>query len=1153
MRQCQPVCLVIALLLLVLPVFGQSTGVIQGTLVDPQGGVLVNAKIVAFDEAKEVVVREVETSGDGSFQLRALLPGRYTVRAELQGFKKLERQGLVLDPNQTMNLGEMRMELGATAESVQVSETAPQVETTTSNKSFVISSRQVSEISLNGRDFQSLLRTLPGVVSNDRSDFRLAFNNTDSFNVNGMRGSANNAYLDGSINTDVGANDGQYTQMSMDAVNEFKLQTGSFNAEYGRNPGVVIAATTKSGTSDYHGTAYEFLRNDAFDSTNFFDNANSKQKPALRFDQFGGNLGGPIYLPRVSTKADKRLFFFFNYEGTRASRPTGNPYVDVAHPDLLNGDFKRAYRYNADGSYVLIKNTNFPVGTVFQPGTIRRDSANNIIGGIPFAGNVVPKSMWAQNTPAFLKIINRIDRSIGAPVAGVPDQVRVPMADTYRFRKDQQVARVDWTLSAKTNFFFRWVNDAPQRESAGLGIFSGNSYPVYPQYRKKPGASWSWNLIRVISPTLTNEAIFTYNHLTQVVDVDESVDPATYKFDQLGFTFKQLYPDSNLNNKFPQFGGCGPGACGFTQFASGWLSEGKTFAWTDNITKIASGHALKAGVFFNINANGQQPAWTDAPNIQFGPSVDNAMDSGTGLANLLMGNYTTVQQTDGRYYGSFRFLQLEFFAQDSWKASRKLTLDYGVRWAYLGPTYTRGKYLMYYWDPQRFDRSKAVSIDITSTGARKGSIIPGSGDFANGMVQEGTPGWPLGGMDHRKNNWSPRFGVAYDPKGDGKTSIRAGFGTFFERIRQNVNNFDGLGNPPLSYTPTVYSGNVDAISPALIATGTRFPVGIRAIDRKGMIPTTYQWSVSVQRQLPGGFALDTSYIGWTARHLQYSMDYNQLPQGTTTAPGFVTPHTNAIRPYLGYQAINYTDYGSNANYHGWQTRLSRRFGQTLTANLGYTWSKVLDVNDGDSDGLRYRFNRMLNWGPAGYDRTHVFNADWVYVLPTRKGGNALVNKIVNGWEFTGIGRIWTGTPLTITSGGNAGAIGGQVYADYLGGQVYPDQQDRFNWFNPLLFARPLDGQWGNTAKGFLRGPGFRNLDTSLFKNTNFGERFRTQLRFEFFNVLNHTQWSGVNTGLSTTSVTSPGQVVTPATRGTTGQISNARDPRTMQLSFKLYF
>lgn len=288
-----------------------QTGTIQGNVADAAGATVPSAKVTAFDEDKNIVVRETTTSREGSFNLTPLLPGTYTVKIEAQGFKSYDSSNLRLDQNQIMNLGVIALQVGQITESISVDAQVPLVETATAQKSFVISSREVTELPLNGRDFMTLLRTLPGVVTNAASDFRLVFNNTDQFNVNGMRGSANNVFLDGAINTDLGANDGQYTQISLDAVGEFKIQSSAFNAEYGRSPGVMISINTKSGGSQFHGTLYEFIRNDAFDANSFFRNAQGQSKAKLRFNQFGGNLGGPILIPNFSTGDHKKLFFFF--------------------------------------------------------------------------------------------------------------------------------------------------------------------------------------------------------------------------------------------------------------------------------------------------------------------------------------------------------------------------------------------------------------------------------------------------------------------------------------------------------------------------------------------------------------------------------------------------------------------------------------------------------------------------------------------------------------------------------------------------------------------------------------------------------------------------------------------------------------------------
>jgi hypothetical protein len=801
----------------------------------------------------------------------------------------------------------------------------------------------------------------------------------------------------------------------------------------------------------------------------------------------------------------------------------------------------------------LIAGGTAPVGTIFQPGSVVRDASGRAIGGVPYPNNIVPVSTWNRNAAAFIKLLSIPNRSTAGPTPGIPEDVRFPLSPTYKFNKNGKVGRVDYNISPKMNFFFRWADDA-QQEQQNIGIFTSQPYPVMPQFREKPGASWSWNLVNVISPSTTNEAIFAYNHLTQIVDVVPGSPTNLYDRASLGFQVKDLYPDQNIRNRFPQFS-CGIGSCSFNTFQNTWKSEGKTYAWTDNLTHQAGSHTIKVGGFFNFNNNGQQPGWGEALNINFGPNASNPNDTNNQFANMLLGNYTSVSQTRGIYYGSFRQYTTELFAQDSWKVNRRLTIEYGLRWAYEGPTYTLGKYLMNYFEPDQYDRSQSVKI-VTQTGTiLNGTIIRGSGNPYNGLVEEGSGGLPLGGVQHRHNNLAPRLGLAFDPFGDGKTSIRMGGGVFFERIQQNVYNFGGLGNPPLVYTPTFYGGNLDDVSPSLVNQGTISPVSVIAVDKKGQVPTTYAWSLDVQRELGRQTSLDVGYVGNLGRHLQYNRDLGQLPLNTTTAPGTtiltsVNNTTNAIRPYLGYTNVNFTEFGATSNYNALQTRLTRRFATHLTMNVAFVWSKAMDEVDADGNAIGYYLDRRRDYARAGFDRTKVFNLDYVYELPEFAKQNAFLKRVANGWQLAGFTRFWDGTPLNVTANGDPGTLGGGQRAVYLGGQIYPDSPNRNNYFNPLVFGRPAQGTLGTVGRNALTGPGINQWDISMYKNTRITERVQAQFRVETFNTFNHTQWAGVNAGISVPNPSSP---VTASSQGSTGQVSSTRDPRNIQFGLKLMF
>jgi len=1213
-------CLLV-IALFALPLQAQNSGSIQGTVVDQQGAVIPGATVQAVEQQQGLVVRGTMTDANGNFNLQPLQPGIYTVRVRATGMKELSRPDIHLDSRQVLGLGDIKMTVGAANETMTVETTAPLVETATADHSNVIDSREVQEISMNGRDFQSLMRTLPGVVSADPSDFRLAFNNTDSFQVNGMRGSNNNVYLDGAVNTDVGANDGQYTQLSMDAVGEFKLQTTNFAAEYGRNPGILIAINTKSGGKQFHGTVYEFNRENGFDANYFFNKFQPDgvtpivpPTPAseLRFNQYGFNLGGPIPLGGMSRWKNPKMFFFFNFEGTRAMTPNGGTSYTLPNRAFLGMGTPAGV---ADFSSLLVNSPAFdywdptcqygaaapPQGTVFMPGTVTLTAgtakipAGQISCGKPFPGNIIDPSVtpFSKQYPAWVKMMTPFYANAHIDPIN-PWQEIVQYQDKHWMHKHQEVVRYDWNVNAKTNFFFRWVDDS-QREGYNYPFWGGATFPAMPNYRMKPGASWTWNLVNVISPTITNEFIFGYNHLTQMVDVNTT--PAHYDKTLMGFTYQDLFPSADTHNLVPSFSANGGGInngnplnLNASYMPYGWTSEARTFTWTDNLTKVTGPHTLKFGAFFDYNQAGQAPWYSEASSFTFN---DGSGDPGVqgfpnqthnGIANLLLGNYQTVSQGNGFFFAQFRFHQLELYGQDTWKVNRKLTLDYGLRWAYLGPTYTVKPYYEWYFDPNAYDPSQAVTIDTRLTNLTASPIIingsictvsnpcPGVTNYGNpynGMIREGTHGIAPGFVDHRYGNLEPRFGFAYDPKGDGKWAIRAGFGVFHERVRQNDNSFDAEGNPPVLYSPTIYNGNIDLTSPALVANGLLSPSYVRAMAKDGYIPTTYSWSAGVQHELPGKIGLDVAYVGNQARHLQYLYDLEQLPVGSTT--GGMTPPPNgtwvAALPYKGYSNILFTSYGANSEYNALQIRATRRFSKTLTLGTDYTYSHNNDLADGDyTGGIRDRFNVKKDWGPSGWDFRQVFNFNYVYDFPTPgfAKNNTFARLLLGGWETSGVIRAWSGSPFSMFCGADSGESAnsatspfGGTYCDYVGGPVYLQKVATVNgvpgryWVNPAAFdiSSPTPGSLGNTTKNEFRGPGYQNWNLSLFKNFNFTETMRLQLRLETFNTFNHVQFAGNTSGDNTQS--NAGINNTPGSYF--GMPAGTRDPRQVQLGAKLYF
>ena len=399
---------------------------------------------------------------------------------------------VTLDVNSKLDVGQIKLEVGNVTEAVSVdAATTPLVTSNTMEKAFLVDRTQIAELPMNGRNWVSLMSTIPGMSSSARNDFDVNFNDVSQFHGLGGRGSQNNFYLDGSPNLDVGDNQSQYTQPSIDSIAEFRVLQSSFNAEYGRNEGMAVAVQTKSGAARFHGTAYEYLRNDAFDAKCVLCNTLS---PKLRYNQFGGNFSGWVPVPKLSTRQEKKLFFFYNREMTRRVLPS-SAYADIPNAKIMSGDFS-PFLLNTNMTYA----PQFKTGTVFQPGTIKRDGAGNIIDGLPFAGNVVPQSLWQPLSANMLKIYTGIPGYANLPAAPNPGYVRYFYNNPSRLWKNQDLLRVDYAIRSKMNTFFRWVNDY-QKEQNENGIWTGEPFPIQPQMRPKPGSSWSWNLVTTFTPS----------------------------------------------------------------------------------------------------------------------------------------------------------------------------------------------------------------------------------------------------------------------------------------------------------------------------------------------------------------------------------------------------------------------------------------------------------------------------------------------------------------------------------------------------------------------------------------------------------------------------------------------------------------------------
>ena len=1137
---------ILAALLLTLvapPAMAQSQN-ISGTVVDTTGAVVPDASVKINDAAKGGTARETTSDSTGRFQAINIQPGKYVIAVEKAGFKKVEL-AVTLDVNSKLDVGQVTLTVGNVSEAVSVeAEATPVVTTNTMDKAYLVDRTQMSELPMNGRNFTSLMNTIPGMTSAAQSDFNVNFNDVSQFHSLGGRGSQNNFYLDGSPNIDVGDNQSQYTQASIDTIAEFRVLQSGFNAEYGRNSGIVIAVQTKSGSNKFHGTAYEYFRNNALDAKCVLCNS---LQPQLRYDQFGGNISGWIPVPKISTRADKRLFFFYNREMTRRNLPSSS-YADIPNASILSGNFSP-----------WLLSTNMPYapayknGTVFQPGTLTRDGAGNITGGTPYPNNTVPQSQWNSMGAALLKIYTGIPGYASLPAAPNPGYVRYYYNNPDNLVKNQDMLRIDYAINTKLNSFFRWVNDY-QKETVQNGIWTGEPFPIQPQTRPKPGSSWSWNLVSTFTPTVASETILAYNHQSQSLSIvgDNPLNRST-----LGANWTQLYPATNITNSVQDV--TTNSGFGFSLGDPGWHNVGKDYAATENLTWVHGSHTIKFGMYYNRDFKSQTGNWGLEGSINFSSSASMPMDTGNGIANMMLGNFNNFSQSSGHIYPWFRFWQLDAYAQDSWKVSRRLTIEYGARFSHLTPTYTlvrggtpggEGTWDVYSVDLSKYNASKAPAYNVSNgylVGAPLSVLTP------LGLVCDPCSGTDPG-FSPSKNFIQPRAGLAFDVFGDGKMSIRTGFGMFNERLRQNNFNFGAGAQWPNLVSGNVYNGNVSSIDTSAVgnASAAIQPPGMTIWPTNNTMPSIYSWYAGVQRELPKKFTVELSYSGNHSVHLMDQRQVNSIAAGTFISNPNLLPSVNGfsslLLPYLGWGNLTAIETDAYSRYNAMMFRLSRRFSNNLSFNFNYTRSNVKDIVDNDSDQINNPFNIAQNWANAGYNQPNVATVDFVYLFPKTTLANPIAKQIINGWELSGMFRSQSGMPVTVTSNGNlAGVNTGSQYVN-LTGDAYSNTNS-YNLLNPAAFTRPADGSYGNTGRNAFNLPNIWNVDANLVKNFAITETAKVQFRCEVFNLFNHTQIWGMNTSFSGDS---PGSAIS-ASNNTFGTANSFRDARTLQLALRFSF
>ena len=1163
------VLFVIALLVIGSSASAQEiTGSLAGTVKDANGAAVSGATVTLTDTAKKVVVRTVTSNENGEFSIPLLPVANYDLAVEAANFKKHVEASVKISVNERRTI-EVVLEAGSISETVNVTSEALQVNTVSAAATNIINGAQVRELSLNNRNWAQLITLSPGVSANIADQIYVGStnpigqSNALQIAVNGVRSSSNTYTVDGADTTDRGANLTVQTYPSIDAIQEFSVLRSLYPAESGRSAGGQVNVITKSGSSEYHGDIYEFFRNDWLNANSFLTNrtaplgrdadGRAKRVP-FRYNNFGGTFGGPVALPRFgeggpSYKKFDNTFFFFSEELRRVIvYPTFNTTVPTA-----------GQRQGIFAQDVCIGPVASPCSTILP------------------AGQPLPQNLRSPLAAAYVQdIYNKL------PLPDSAGNLFFPARGVFNFT--QELIRVDHKFNNNLSVYYRFENDSiPTIDPIGLFGQGGGQPFVSTTQTNSPGRTHVARATWVQSPTIVWEFGGSYSW----GDVPSTV---------IGLLANENSPD--IVNHLPQFTfpatrGRVPTitSSGFTNLQT--FGPYSDFSYNKSLfvtlSKVFGSHTTKYGVNFakirkhenslggfnevRYSAVSTTPT---RPTTQIaGPPGNTTATSTTNQlwANFLLGNFQVYTQNQFDLTADLSAASVEAFAQDEWRYRPNITLYYGVRFSRFGQPWDKNGRMTSF-NPAAYDPSQA--FQVLANGLR----VAGTGNPLNGIMvnsQVSVPGAtasPWGkSVAPTRNNFAPRVGIAWDPFKKGTTSVRAGYGIYFDQLSFSFPETDLVArNPPFQQQVVINPTTLD--NPLAGTTSVNLSVqDVGGIDQNFKTPYVQSWSLDIQHQLAPRTLVTVGYFGSRGVHLSGLVDENLLPPGfaltktcrtnnTTPAtfgpcqsPGQVfTSSTqelilNQIRPFRGYGAVRILETRFNSNYHSLQATAQQRLSQNSQINVAYTWSKNLtDSQNESATAPQNTYNLKDEYARANLDRRHVLSVNYIYELPFFRGQANFKEKVLGGWQISGITYYFTGLGFSATTSSNDPAGLGLLGTSPSGARpdmiCDPNQNAPHTfaqWFNKACFANPPAGvnRVGNESRNVIEGPSTTRFDATLSKNIRFGESRSVQLRWEVYNIFNHTNFTTLGLALTTTS--------------TFGTVTNVRDPRTMQLGVKFNF
>jgi hypothetical protein len=1149
--------------------FAQEATVV-GTITDSTGAAVTNAA-VTITNMDTGVPRNLNTNGDGQYVAPDLHIGRYTVRAVANGFKIAEQKNLVLAVGDRTRV-DFRLEVGSTQEQVTVEANAIAVQTDTGEVSNLITGQQISQLSTHSRSLYELFSLAPGASSIQNNTSFTPVSGDSNVSINGQRAGHNLQLLDGGENLDRGGSSGS-VMPSIDSLAEFRNMTSNYSAEYGLSSAATITTVIKSGTKQFHASGWEFFRNDALNARNYFNRPPAKVAE-LRYNVRGFNLGG-----QVPAWKSHPTFFFFNMEWRgeidggllNQTVPLTSTYGGLFPGSLTNltlhtpctNQISSALASQFTGAGQTLSTPDS------EPGAKNGSCSPDPTLGTPgsnlkaFTGNQIPTTLLDPNAQALLNAGGKYGGIFPAPTSGTQFQGGNNSPTNLR----EEIARVDHQFSDKFSVFGHWVSEQIS-QTYGTTQWSDDNVPTVADVFGNPSYSAVVHTTYAIRPNLLNEASLNYNgNRIHIIPNNLVTAPSS-------FTFNRLFTGPNVDTRIPQIelkGSTG------TQYSSNWTpwnNKADDYQLRDDVSWTKGAHQFKFGFSWAIYKKTQDAFANTEGNFNFDGSF-----TGNDFADYLLGYAQQYQEDAVKISGQWNNISTAAYLQDNWRVNNRLTLNLGLRWDGIPHTYEANQQSTNFY-PNLYDSASAATFDsnghicsVNSVPACPGGPSPGLGSspnpilagiqfYENGIGVGGKSGIPKGLVNNHWNNWGPRVGFAYDLTGRGKTVLRGGFGTMYERIQGN-DMYNGATNPPGDLKPTL--NNVSLSNPGLnVTTGNVItaaalpvlPLGITGTDANNYRPpVSYQYSAGVQQALGANAVLSVNYVGSQGRH---ENDYRAINLPAESAlPGMVAAGAlnNQAVQYLGFGGIRLAENEANAHYNSLQTSFTGTVKKDLHLQVGYTLSKSVDATTSNGSGgdLQNVTNPYVGWrydvGPSQFDRRNIFFTSFVYDLPIFRNASHLVKGTLGGWEVSGIVTEESGAPLDlgVSQGTTASSIitNSGMRPDLTGSISYPKTATQ--WFTGN-FSKPacLTGPdcYGNLGFDAVRGPGRNNFNLSLLKNFAVTERFHMEFRAESFNAFNHTQFKGDKNS---------GGISTNFGSSNFGQVTNAFNGREFQLGLKLIY